>query len=84
MAGGGNGKSKASNLTRVRKRVEADSSPSSASNASSNSLKRAKNGSAFTKWFVLFKIDFLLGFGVLMFFQYIYVVSCMRLCVYFQ
>lgn len=48
MAGGGNGKSKASNLTRVRKRVEADSSASSASNAS-NSLKRAKDGSAFTR-----------------------------------
>lgn len=58
---GGNGASKSSNPTRVRKRVEAESSSTS---ASSNSLKRARDGSAFTKWCVFFICRFNNGVSV--------------------
>lgn len=61
MAGGG--ASKSSNAPRVRKRVEAETgTPDSSSITPSSSLKRAKDGSAFVRWYFYTSILFFLSF----------------------
>lgn len=80
MAGGG--ASKSSNAPRVRKRVEAETgTPDSSSITPSSSLKRAKDGSAFVRWYFYTSILFFLSF-YLIYYSIVILVSLLLVAVF--